>query len=215
MAASLQPAIDRFTTQSRSTLEWLGATEALWQLAPPTTQVRINLRTPQMEALYEAAFLRIFTSWEVVIEELTIRMMARASTPSWAPRAAAGKTLYSSQSDARSALYGNRDFLLWHDPLKSATRIASHLDGSPLEAELRSSRVWLENIGQIRHRIAHSSEDAAQKFNASAQALTGTTHRGSPGRLLRAQDISDPLNPARWIKRFDEELLVILGRMCA
>lgn len=212
MPTSLQPAVDRYNKECNTTLEWLSATEALWIYAPPTTAVRQQLKVPQLEALYEAAFLRIFTAWEVVLEELTIRMMARAATQSWTPVAAGGNVLYQRISDSRQALYGTRDYMLWHDPMKVANRIAGRLNGSPLEAQVRASAVWLKDLSYVRHRIAHASNDAVQKFEPAALALTGTTYRGSPGRLLRSLDNSDPLNPARWILRFDTELRSIVNR---
>jgi hypothetical protein len=215
MTASLTPAAERFRHECDATLDWLGATEALWMTAPPTSAVRTRLKTPQMEALYEAAFLRLFTAWEVAVEEVTLRMMARAAPPSWVPIAPAGKVLYSSLKSARLALYGGADYLLWHNPATVAKRIASHLAGSPLEAEIRAQATWLEQVAQVRHRIAHASDDAARKFDVAALALTGTAHRGSPGRLLRSQDIADPLNPTRWIVRLDSGLRSIIVRGCA
>lgn len=179
--------------------------------APPTTAVRMNLRTPQMEALYEAAFLRIFTAWEVALADVTARMMARAGTPTWAAQAPSGKHLYSTLRESNIALFAGRDYLLWHNPATVVKRVGNVLLASPLEACISGEKTWLENIGNVRHRIAHSSTDAAQKFESAALALTGTTYRGSPGRLLRGQDISDPLNPTRWISRFDSKLRDLMG----
>lgn len=215
MPPSIQVAVDRFQNECQSTLDWLGATEALWITAPPTTEVRKRLKTPQMEALYEAAYLRIFTAWEVVLEDLTIRMMARAKTGSWVPRAPAGGQLYSTILSARQALYSGRDYLLWHNPTTVTRRVSGVLDTSPLETEILNAATWLEHLGSVRHRIAHSSDDATRKFEVAALALTGTTYRGSPGRLLRAQDISDPLNSVRWIARFDSKLRSVVSTIVA
>lgn len=215
MPPRVRIAVDQFEKKCQSTLDWLAATEALWISAPPTTDVRRRLRAPQMEALYEAAFLRIFTAWEVTLEDLTIRMMARASTPSWRAKASSGAQLHATLGDARQALYGGRDFLLWHNPQRVANRVAGLLDSSPIEREIRKEIIWLGHLGNIRHRIAHSSADAIRKFENAALSLTGTTYRGSPGRLLRAPDNSDPLNPSRWIVRFDAHMREIVEAIVA
>ncbi len=183
--------------------------------APPATDIRRRLRAPQMEALYEAAFLRIFASWEVMLEEITIRMMARGSTPQWRARASQGQVLFPTLAAARAGLYNGADFLLWHNPQKVAARVARFLDGSPVELEIRASSTDLQHLANVRHRIAHSSNDATTKFQSSTLALTGLSFSGSPGKLLRAQDISDPLNPARWISRFDNRLRAVLARIIA
>lgn len=199
MANDLSLSLKTFTADCADTLTWLGATEALWLNAPPATAVRMNLKVPQMEALYEAAFLRIFTAWEVFQEDACVRMMAGAKTSIYAPSAPPGKAIYRNLGSARQALYGGRRYLLWHDPVASASRVAKHLVSCPLEASLTTQGTWLDNVGKVRHRVAHASKDASDSFEAAALSLTGTTYQGRPGRLLRAQDTSDALNLRRWI----------------
>lgn len=213
MAVQLGPALKRFKADCSSTLAWLGATEALWMTAPPTTDVRRQLKTPQMEALYEAAYLRVFTAWEVFQEETTVRMMAGAVTPSYRPVPAQGHGLHRTQVSARQALYGNRDYLLWHNPSQVRTRVAKFIAGSPLEAELLAKQGWLENVSHIRHRVAHASDDASKKFQQASHSLTGTAHV-LPGRLLRAYDMSDALNTPRWIYVIARDLQELATR-CA
>lgn len=180
--------------------------------ARPTTEVRRNLKTPQMEALYEAAFLRIFASWEVFQEDATARFMAGAVSPSYQPVAATGKSLHRSLRAARTALYNGSDFLLWHNPTKAIDRISRFLVGSPLEMELSNSQNRLQHLGNIRHRVAHSSDDADTKFKAAALHLTGVSFNGSPGKLLRASDASDSLNLKRWVSVITKELLDTAAR---
>jgi hypothetical protein len=212
--SSLDISRDAFFKELTSTLTWLSATEALWLGAPPTTEVRMKLKVPQLEALYESAFLRIFTFWEVFLEDSTVRLMARSSTISYAPAAAAGKKLYRSLSDSRTALYGGRDYLLWHDPIRSADRVAHYLVSSPVELELRSRQYWLMSLAQVRHRIAHASADADNKFRAAALDLTGATFRSRPGRLLRGSRPANALNPKKWILVFCDELQDSVDRIC-
>lgn len=212
MAIQLGVALTKFEDDCAQTLNWLGATEALWMAAPPTTQVRRNLKAPQMEALYEAAFLRIFAAWEVFQEDATVRLMAGAASPTYQPKAQPGYSLHRSLKAARSALYGNSPFLLWHNPPKSIQRISKFLDGAPIEVELTNSQNRLQHLGNIRHRVAHSSEDADAKFKTAALHITGVAFNGSPGKLLRAHDVTDPLNLKRWVFVITNELLDIAAR---
>lgn len=212
MPIKLDASLSKFETECSQTLGWLGSTEALWMSAPPTTEVRRNLKAPQMEALYESAFLRIFASWEVFQEDATIRMMAGAGTHTYKPVPASGSSVYGSMKAARAALYGNRPFLLWHNPEGVVNRVAKVLTGSPLEVELTTNKSKLEHYGNIRHRVAHGSDDAATKFKIASQYLTGVTHNGSPGKLLRSQDTTDPLNLKRWISVITAELQQIAAK---
>lgn len=212
MAVRLEVALTKFADDCAQTLSWLGATEALWMAAPPTTQVRRNLKTPQMEALYEAAYLRIFAAWEVFQEDATLRLMAGAPSPTYQPQAASGSSLYRSLRDARIALYGNSQFLLWHSPAKAIKRIAKVLDGSPIEVEISNRQNRLQHLGNIRHRVAHSSDDADTNFRLAALHMTGVSFAGSPGKFLRAHDVTDPLNLKRWIFVITNELLEMAGR---
>ncbi|NUL46901.1 hypothetical protein F7P69_17095 [Cellulosimicrobium funkei] len=165
-----------------------------------------------MEALYESAFLRIFASWEVFQEDATIRMMAGAGTLAYKPVPALGSSIYGSMKAARVALYGNRPYLLWHNPEGVVNRVAKVLDGSPLEAELAANKSKLEHYGNVRHRVAHGSEDAATKFKAASQYLTGVIHNGSPGKLLRSQDMTDSLNLRRWISVITADLQSVAAK---
>ena len=195
----IAPAVlSTFELQVVGCLDIVGPTEALWLTSPPTTHVRRLLKVPQLEALYESAFLRIFTAWESYLEDLLVHMMAGYSTPSYSPRPATGGSLYETLAAARVALFAGRPYLLWHDAATVARRSGEKLVGCPIQRDLIGALGWLANVSAVRHRIAHSSPDAAAGFRAASMSLTGADHRGKPGRLLRAADLSDPLNQPKW-----------------
>ncbi len=110
---------------------------------------------------------------------------------------------------ARLHLYGSRDYLLWHNPVVSADRAARYVSGSPVESVLRSQQVRLQAFADIRHRIAHDSDDSKIKFLNAALMISGGEFGGKPGKLLRATDISDPLNQPKWIRVISYELVGI------
>jgi hypothetical protein len=198
-----------FAKYVNENLKIIGSTEALWLTAPPASDIRRQLKVPQLEALYESIYLRIFAAWESFIEDVLVRFMSGYMTATYQPVLAPGCPRSSSIRGARGNLYGPRVYLLWHDPIRSADRIAHHVTGSPLEAVIRGQQVRLEIFAAIRHRIAHDSDDAKAKFNSAAITLTSSNYAGRPGRLLRAADLSDPLNLPKWILKISTEFIDI------
>ncbi len=201
----MRPLASEYSAKVGETLSIVASTEALWLMAPPASQIKRQLKVGHLEALYESAFLRLFTAWENYLEEVLVRLMAGYQTPGYTPTPAAGRTLLGTVSSARTTLYGGQDYLLWHRPATVVGRARAHLAGSPIETEITRSTSRLTDIASVRHRIAHSSADAQVKFRRASLAITGTEHR-TPGRLLRAPDISDPLNQPKWIRVLSEDL---------
>jgi hypothetical protein len=190
----------------QGTLQIVGSTEALWLTAPPASAIKRQLKVDRLEALYEAGFLRIFAAWENYLEEVLVHLLAGYRTPGYIPVAVPGSVLLTTLQSARAVLYGNHRFLLWHDPQIVSQRARTHLTGSPVEVEVAGQQARLEAIAAIRHRIAHSSRDSQSRFQAAALTITGAAPASSPGRMLRAANIADPLNPTKWIRVLSLEL---------
>jgi hypothetical protein len=195
-----------FTKYVDESLKIIASTEVLWLTAPPASVVRKQLKVPQLEALYEAVYLRVFSAWESFVEDVLVRFMSGYETSTYAPVLTPGWQHPRTVKDARTALYGTRPYVLWHNPASSANRISRYMSGSPLEATLRSQQARLEIFAAIRHRIAHDSDDARTNFKMAAMSLAGSQYDGHPGRLLRAPDLSDPLNQSKWILRISTNL---------
>ena len=174
----------RFTNNVNGSLLIVGSTEALWITAPPTSTVRRQLKVDQLEALYEAAFLRIFLAWEGFLEDALTHFVAGYRSNSHAPSLAVGQVRYKTLRDARGALFGNRAYLLWHDPDQAIARSRRYLTLCPVETVLTASRAQLKLYSAVRHRIALSSDDAAKNFRHAAVTLCGSNYQGKPGRLL-------------------------------
>ena len=51
-----------FTKYVDESLKIIASTEVLWLTAPPASVVRKQLKVPQLEALYEAVYLRVFSA---------------------------------------------------------------------------------------------------------------------------------------------------------
>ncbi len=200
-------------------LSIVAATEALWLTAPPTSEIRQRLRVPQLEAVYEAIFLRVFGHWEKFLEDVTVRWMARHTTPSYTPVAAPGHSLYPSISTATTALFfehgHQRDFLLWHKPSRVRSRVSARLVNCPVEVLCNAHGDDLGRMADIRHHIAHGSADTKTKFCAAAIHLTGADHGGRPGRMLRSASLADPLNQPKWIRCLTDSLKSYASDVCS
>lgn len=195
--ADLTLALKRFEHKVQRAEVIVSNVEALWQTAPRGTDVRKRIGEDELCSLYEMTFLSIFGHWENFVEDCLVRLIRGQGTPTYSPVVPAGRA--ASLAEARTRLLDGRRWLLWHDPQRNLIRVRQHVTGSPLEQALDASGSQLEDYAAIRHAVAHRSPDALDNFNAAAMKLTGVEH-GSPGRLLRSQDHSDPLNPVRWIR---------------
>lgn len=211
MAKPLPDISGKFAKATSQSLQVAGATEALWRTAPPTSDIRRKLKVPQLEALYESVYLRLFSVWENTLEELVIYFMAGYESPSYMPVAASGKVAKTLKS-ARATLYGTNDFLLWHNPGRVADRVGKVLVGCPVESVLRSSKTEIENYAAIRHRVAHDSTDAKRKFEKASKAIT-KSKSSNAGRMLRAADNSEPLNAKTWLLVIRDRLAVMVQEM--
>jgi len=206
---SMPPLDQAFSARVSETLGIVASTEALWLVAPPTSQVRRQLKVNQLEALYESVYLRIFSAWEAFLEDALVRLMAGYVTASYRPIPAAGSHIERTVKGARSTLYGSQSYLLWHDPASVARRAARYLVDSPVEQVVLSQNSRLKIFADIRHHIAHGSDDTHSKFLAASAVLASNSFSGKAGRLLRGSDMSDPLNQPKWIRVISFELIDI------
>jgi hypothetical protein len=187
--------------------------EALWQTAPRGSDVRRQIGANELSALYEMAFLTIFSHWENFIEGCLVRMVAGQGTANYSPTLVAPPKAVSLTA-ARTRVLGGRPYLLWYDPSRCVSRVQAHVTGSPLETALTGSQVELEHYASIRHAVAHRTADSVRSFHTSSLALAGVAHQ-SPGELLRTQDHSDPLNPVRWLRKISSNLRVVAAVACS
>lgn len=181
-------------------------TEGLWLAAPPTSDVKRNLKVPQLEALYEATYLRIFATFESFIEDSLAHYMSGYKTATYTPSPAQGHRLHRTVSDSLQALYGGKDYILWHNMDSCIKRSRRYLSNCPVETAIYLDLHKLKDYATVRHHIAHNSKDSKAKFLAAATRISGSSHKGKPGKMLRAEDLSDPLNTPKQIRVIVDEL---------
>lgn len=160
------------------------AVELARELSPIGSVQRVELTEQRLALVYESAYLRMFAGWEVFLEEVCIRYMCGYEAPMYTPTVLVQnvKTL----DDARKHLYGQNQYLLWHDPTRVVNRVKARLHECPIEGSILASTQTLQWLGAVRHRVAHDSADARQKFDAATMGLGGFRVRGGRvGRFLR------------------------------
>lgn len=171
------------------TAQILQGLETLRDSAPNGSPTKRTLTPTRLEFAYEAGFLRVFTQWESLLEESTLRYMCGYTYLGYIPAFPPLSGKQPNLTVARSVLFGSNHYLLWHNATKNANRVAGRLMGCPIENVMRSSLAWLEPVSHVRHRIAHDTQDSRAKFDLATLHLAGRRlHGGSVGRFLRGTD---------------------------
>ena len=184
----MPPLGSRFGVGANEALSLSAMTEAI-RANPAYRHVKRLLPIPRVEMVYELSFLRLFASWEAFIEDALLHMLCGYASPLYMPAFQPGVAREKDLGSARAAVYRGRNFKLWYDPAVVQRRCVRFLIASPQELVSASSAARLEWFAWIRHRIAHDSEDARQKFDVASMNLAGRRFpRSRPGKLLRSID---------------------------
>lgn len=210
MARKMPPLASRFAESVMDAVEIAEAGE-IAGAAPRGTSVRDAWPYPRIELLYELAYVRIFTEWELFLEQTFLRYLCGFHSSLGAATMVSGLQYYKSIAAAESAVQGGRDFVLWHNPSHVAARSRRFFSSGLHETVVSANTMRLENFGRIRHRIVHSQTDAKNKFNAVAMALAGRRYpKARPGKFLRDKQVG--VAPTkRWISHIGEELTNLAG----
>jgi len=180
-----------------------------------THTVRSAWSVTALEALYELAFLRVFSSWETCLEAVFYRSLCGYASTSGQETLLNG-THYRSLAAAEQAVLGpKKTFVLWHDPKQVIKRCKGFIVSGPCvqESVIASNLARLEHLSFTRHRIVHDQSDAKNKFDAATLAITGRTYPASrPGQFLRDWDSSSSPSK-RWIEVAVTELTALIRQM--
>lgn len=166
--------------------------------------------------MYELAYLRIFAAWEVFLEESFLRLMCGFEStgrthPTTRP---APKTI----NDARLAVLGDKSFKPWHDPTIVARRTAIFFAGEPPVnvphySVISSATVLIKDFSEIRHHIAHLTDDTCTKYHAATMRLCGARFGRRAGRFLRAEHVDSATGlRSRWLDRICMDLKALASQ---
>jgi len=190
------------------------AGELAWSHSPPGSVTRRELRGSRLDVLYEMAYLRLFVSWEIFLEETFLRMMCGWSSPIHTPTLVAPHSPFSTLAAARAALLGEREYLLWHNPGRVSKRCSEWFQHGIHSQIVESNEARLAWFAAIRHRIAHGSNQVKGEMNSASMGLAGRRYPGaSAGRFLRDWRKSEPLKQERWLKSIADELMGLARQM--
>lgn len=186
------------------------AIEIVKSSLPTGTVPHRELSVFRIELAYEAVFLRVFTGWEDLLEESSVRFACGYYVPWYVPTFPAGGSPAANLADARAKILDGRPYALWHDPRRNARRVGRWVSTCPVEQMMVATQQWLEWVAAIRHRIAHRSNDSKVKFDLATMALSGRrVAGGSAGRFLRSWAPSG----RRWLTTFSDDLKGLAGQI--
>jgi hypothetical protein len=210
MPRTLPPLASRFGDYVDKMMGVCEAVEITLASDEPRGVARTQLTPSRVVHLYEAAYLRMFSAWENFLEECCIRYMLDYQSPQYSPVVCVDGL--STLKEARTHVYGGRDYVLWHNPNAVVARVSSRLENSPIETVVNSSYQALEWMAFVRHRVAHDSDDSRGKFDGATMGMAGRRYLGGrPGRFLRANDGV----PVRWLPTLGARLKALAIQIAA
>jgi hypothetical protein len=171
-------------------------------------EVRLVLTAHREALLYELAYLHVFSAWEVFLEEVFLRYLCGYEFCGTQEPIRAGCAFAANLTAARTALFGSKPYLLWHNPSTVVGRANQHFDtGNRVATVLGSALSDIEDFAAIRHRIAHDHSDARLKFDAATMRLSAIRVRScSAGDFLKRSTLDYAGNPTSWLERISSDL---------
>jgi hypothetical protein len=204
---------DSFSLEVDRATQLAQAGERVRAGSPPKSLARKELTPARLEALYEAAYLRLFLAWETFLEQTFHRYLCGQVS------ALGGCVLtnppYATLVAAQAAVLGGHDFVSWADPAKVVRRSQKYMTAGFHETVLLSDQARLVHFQSIRNRVAHPSQFARNQFDAATRALTLRRYPGSSaGRFLRDRATLTPY-PKVWLEVIADELVSLAHQICA
>lgn len=210
MPRNLGSLVRLFAAQVDESVQLVRAAETIRHAVPHGSHARRGFSFRQIEAVYELAYLRVIAAWEVFLEESFLRLMCGYLS---------GGTTHAIQGipvrtieDARIRLLGGQRYKLWHDPVIVSARVPKFFVivpgvSIPHDGVIASAVTLIKDYGEIRHHIAHLTNDTCSNYHAATMRLTGARYGRRAGRFLRTEYI-DPVTGlrSRWLDRISDDL---------
>lgn len=144
-----------------------------------------TLNQPQVDLIFELAFLKIFIAWEQFLEDTFARYVCGASSLSGKKPRRNVTVRYLGR--ALNIIYGNQSYADWTSVdvvIDRANRFFNQ--GEPYTTPLQSATAELRNMKKIRNHIVHHSKKSREDFNTLLVNTYGFRPQGmSTGRFLR------------------------------
>jgi hypothetical protein len=172
---SLHQVFDQFKTEVSN------ATELLYRIEDN----RGALHQPQVDLVFELAFLKMFIAWEQFLENTFVRYVCGAPSLSGKKPMRIISARY--LDDALGAVCGDRPYADWASVDVVVDRANRFFDkGEPYATPLQSAAVELVNMKKVRNHIAHHSNKSGEDFAKLLVNIYGFRPKGmTAGRFLR------------------------------
>jgi hypothetical protein len=146
----------------------------------------------QADDIVALAFMKAFTVWEVFLEEAFVAYLVGARGLTGRER----KRYFFPEgpSQARRFLRGDRNICDWSDVSVVTQRAVMHFRrGEPFRSALEARKMRLGQAKRVRNAIAHSSQDAWEKFRQVVRdEIAYVPYAISPGGFLCTDVIGEP-----------------------
>ena len=174
---------------------------------------RTRLTLSRLQAIYELAYLKMFTRWEVFLESALLRYLCGYQARHGRPAIHSQPNHFATIAAADAALKHGRAYMLWHNPQHVIDRSRNHLTGCPVEIILAAATAQIEHCSNIRHHIAHAQDDARNKFDSATMHFTGQRYPGANvGLFLR--DVNNAVIPqVRFIRHLAQLLCALASQI--
>lgn len=176
----------------------------------------------RLDALYELAYLRIFSAWEEHLESVFCRALCGYTVCGGQEQLLNGQPYHRTIGAAQVAVLGGAAYKLWQNPATIVKYCKKHfVSPSFQEAVYNANHAQMVTLANIRHRVAHRHNDARLKFDAASKQYAGRTfHKSCAGTFLRASvpatfraSATGALPPGRWLDVVVQDLKSILTQL--
>src|SRR6266853_1029934 len=120
MARRMPRLVAYFAQNATEAVALANAGDVALAASRPGTHLRSEWYVTRVEYLYEVAFLRLFSEWELFLERTFFRYLCGYVSTRGCPVSVTGG-YYGTLALAEQAVLGGRDFVLWHNPNAVAT----------------------------------------------------------------------------------------------
>jgi hypothetical protein len=204
----------QFVAAAGTAAELAAAGERIRLEANAGSPTRKELRPARIQLLYEMAYLRLFAEWESMLEETFIRLMCGYESNGYLPTIVGEREPFRYPSEARAALYGTRDYLLWHNPATVLQRCQQWFLGGVHSEVIGSQAARLGWFAAVRHRIAHGSTHVKEQMDLATVQLAGRRYPGAAsGCFLRDWMQPNPFVQEPWLSVITGELQALARQL--
>jgi hypothetical protein len=174
---------------------------------------RTRITLVRLRSIYELAYLKMFTRWEVFLECALLRYLCGYQSRHGRPAIHSQPTYFPTIADADAALKQGKPYLLWHNPQHVIPRSQNHLTACRVETILAAATAGITYCSNIRHHIAHAQEDARSKFDSATMNFAGQRYPGSNAGLF-LRDVNNTVNPPiRYIRHLAQLLCALASQI--